>query len=331
MFRQYVKNKYRWLLMFTLCLLVSGTVLYLSGTEMNRLILTAILIIVMYTCFFLSEYNRFRGERLYIDKIEQELDKHFLSHELLKEPDAIEAKGYYELMKLADRDMCNELAANGEQLREYRELIEEWVHEMKTPLTSLELLHSSELYSDTGYELERLKNILEQCLNYIRLDTLEKDYHVETFRICDMLHELIMEERVAIREKGLRILMEITEESSMVSDMKWVRFIFKQLLNNAIKYSKDKGTLTFMNRNEKDMLWIGLKDEGCGIAAEDLPRIYEKGFTGGSDKRNTASGIGLYLVMKCVERMNLKVKVASTLGAGSLFEVGFPIDNISIL
>ncbi|BBF43776.1 two-component sensor histidine kinase [Lachnospiraceae bacterium KM106-2] len=331
MFRQYVKNKYRCLFMFTICLLVSGIVLYLSGTVRSQLILSALLIIVMYVCFFLSEYGRFREERLYIDKIEQELDKHFLAQELLKEPEFIEARGYYELMRLASRDMCNELATNKEQLREYREFIEEWVHELKTPLTSLELLHSAETCSDNGYELERMKYILDQCLNYIRLDTLEKDYRVETFQIDDMLHELIMEERVAIRAKQLRVFVNITEEDSMISDKKWVRFIFKQLLNNAIKYSKDKGTLTFMSRKEMNMLWVGLKDEGIGIVSEDLPRIFEKGFTGGSDKRDAASGIGLYLVSKCAKQMNLKVKVESTPEVGSLFEVGFPNDNISIL
>ena len=157
--------------------------------------------------------------------------------------------------------MCNELAVNREHLREYREFIEEWVHELKTPLTSLELLHSTETCSDDGYELERMKYILDQCLNYIRLDTLEKDYHIEIFLICDMLHELIMEERVAMKAKQLRILIERGEEESVISDMKWVRFIFKQILNNSIKYSRNKGTLTFMTRKEADILWVGLKDE----------------------------------------------------------------------
>lgn len=327
-FREYVKNKSKHLMMVLLCLLAPGVVLFLSGTSLARLILVDLLVVVIYGCFFYWEYLKYKRVRIHIEKIENELGHCYLSHELIKPPEQIEAREYYELLKLANRDMCNVLAENNQQMREYRELIEEWIHEMKTPLTSLSLLCGSEIMGgDAGYELERLKFILDKVLNYIRMDTLEKDYHVENFKICDLLHSLIMEERIAIREKKLCIDVKIKEECNVVSDIKWVRFIFKQLLNNAVKYSNRQGRLTFLQRYDNGILWIGLKDEGSGIAEEDRKRLFEKGFTGGSNQRDTASGIGLYLVKKCADKMNLQLNVVSVQGQGSLFEVGFPVSN----
>lgn len=331
MLGQYIKNKSSNLLIIQLGLLISGMVLLLSGTDYNRVILALLVSEFIYGFFGFYKYNQYLREQRQIELVKRELDKHYLSHELLKKPMNIEAVGYYDLMLLADRDMCNEIARSNQQMKEYREFIEEWIHEMKTPLTSLELLYGEGQDKDADYEMERLKNTLDKCLNFIRMDTLEKDYHVESVLICDILHELIMEEKTAIRGKGLVPVVEIREDSRVLCDAKWIKFVMKQLLNNAVKYSYQEGEITFFERYENDVVWIGIKDEGCGIEAADLPRIFERGFTGSSTKRDSASGIGLYLVKTCVDKMNLEIRVISQTEdehvnsgkRGSIFEISF--------
>lgn len=323
-FSEYIRSKVGQFLMVIICLFSSGTVLFLSGTHIQNILLVDIMILVLYGIYFRCQYLRYKKEYQAVQKISMELDTRYLAHELLKKPEEIEGKMYFDLLKLANHDMCNRVAENKWKLDESKELIEEWIHELKTPLTSLELMKNSSDKSDISYEVERMKYTLDQCLNYIRMDTLEKDYHVENICLCDFLHELIMEERNAIREKGLAVEIQILQNQEVTSDRKWIGFIFKQLINNAIKYNSREGSILFTYRKEKGLIYIGVKDTGCGIAPEDLARIWEKGFTGHGINRDAASGIGLYLVKKCADRMNLKLLVNSVLEEGSVFEVGFP-------
>lgn len=330
-FIQYVKHKKIRIFAFLVCLFVPSIVLYLSGIDLNLLILAALLCIFLYTLFFTLEYKQYKKEKQQVDKVIRNLDLHYLSQELLSEPSAIEAKDYYTLIKLANKDMCDQIALCKSKQREYKELIEEWVHEIKTPLTSLELLYDKHFCPDAEIELEKCKSILDCCLNYIRMDTLEKDYHVESVNISNLLHELIIDNKTSIRAKDLHIDMQIDSTYTLLSDRKWLHFILSQILNNAIKYSNEQGSLTFSIKNEASFVWLGIADTGCGIHSEDLPRIFEKGFTGSTLRRNSASGIGLYLVKNCLDKLNLKSRVHSEPDKGTLFEIGFPVDNISIL
>lgn len=112
----------------------------------------------------------------------------------------------------------------------------------------------------------------------------------------------------------------------MITDEKWLSFVIEQLLSNALKYTKEGSISVFM---EKDILYI--KDTGIGIAKEDLPRIFEKGYTGYNGRRDKrASGIGLYLVKRICDNLNHKIKISSVAGEGTTAALDLSRDKLTV-
>lgn len=205
--------------------------------------------------------------------------------------------------------------------QEQKDYYTTWVHQIKTPIASMHLLLENEdspLGRSVGEELQRIEQYAEMALTYQRMDSVDTDY---VFRSCD-LDRLV---RGAIRRfaaqfirKGIRL--EYTPmEVQVVTDEKWLSFVIEQLLSNALKYTPS-GTVAI--GWEQGQLCI--RDTGIGIAPEDLPRIFDRGYTGStgrSDRR--ASGVGLFLCKRICKNLGHEICVTSVPGKGTTVRLGF--------
>ena len=199
-----------------------------------------------------------------------------------------------------------------------------WVHQIKTPIASMHLQlqgQDSRLCRALQGDLFRIEQYVEMVLTYLRLDTRETDY---VFRPCDidaLTRQCIKKFSAEFIRRGLALEYEPCP-LTVVTDEKWLAFVIEQILSNALKYTKT-GTITVAILPQEKLI---IRDTGIGIAPQDLPRIFENGFTGFNGRTDKkASGIGLYLSKRILDNLGCKIEVISALGKGT--EVGIDLSN----
>ncbi|MCM1237460.1 MAG: ATP-binding protein, partial [Ruminococcus flavefaciens] len=217
---------------------------------------------------------------------------------------------------------------------EYKEYIEQWIHEIKTPITAMRLLcenHRSEIPKQLSksflLELEKTNQYTEQALYYARSEHTQKDYSVREIRLCDVIHQAIAENKHLLLHYNVRIDVKETGHT-VYSDEKWLCFILNQLIVNAVKYRSETPILRFDIEHHNGNTILNIADNGIGIAASELPRIFEKGFTGenGRNAAQNATGIGLYLCKRLCDKLGIGI-TAHSADHRTVFQLSFPIDD----
>lgn len=207
-----------------------------------------------------------------------------------------------------------------------------WVHEMKSPMTAMKLIvEQVEPYSlreKLEKEWMRMFLLLDQKIHETRLSTIEKDNRLEKVSLETIVHQEIRDFRSWCMEKGIGV--ETKElDKTVTSDSKWLGFIVRQILSNAIKYSHENSEIHIFTTNDKDgHLLLHIKDFGVGIKAEDLPRIFQRSYTGTIGRETTAAtGMGLYLAKEAADKLGITLKVVSQVGVGTTMTIQFPLEN----
>lgn len=207
-----------------------------------------------------------------------------------------------------------------------------WIHEIKTPLTAQRLMIDTMPPSPKKRQLElewlRIHLLLDQTLHTLRMSSLEQDLILQQVN----LKEVVIDEIKALQSWFIAHDMEVEIENlqtDVFSDRKWLQIIIRQLLSNAIKYSQKGQKIRIQQgiaRNGHTFLEI--RDYGQGIAAQDIPRIFQRGFTGTIGRKQSAStGMGLYLVKNIADKLNMHIQVDSTLNEGTTIRLFFPLPN----
>ena len=196
-----------------------------------------------------------------------------------------------------------------------------WVHQIKTPIAVMRLRlqeEDSEEHRALETELFRIEQYVEMMLQYIRMESDTNDLVIARYALDDLLREAFRKFAPQFVYKKLKLEYE-TVDLQIVTDKKWFLCILDQLLSNAIKYTPAGGTVRVYLPEERQLC---VEDNGVGIAAEDLPRIFEKGFTGHNGRLGqNSSGLGLFLCKRAAELLSLRLSVISAPGEGSAFYV----------
>ncbi|MBF8808515.1 MAG: sensor histidine kinase [Enterococcus lacertideformus] len=219
--------------------------------------------------------------------------------------------------------------------QDQKDYIDSWVHEIKVPLAASKLLIRSiefdiddQKYTLLENELTKIDEYVEQVLYYARLDSFSRDYLIQEYSIKSIIQPVIRSQANYFIQKKLRY--EIVGDDQMVlTDAKWVAFIFKQILSNAIKYTPDYKEIIISIEKNKQGVSLAIKDSGIGIPKEDLMRIFDKGFTGRNDRlsKTHSTGLGLYLAKSLAEKLGIQLVAHSVEGEGTTMLLFFPILN----
>ena len=224
-------------------------------------------------------------------------------------------------------------ALNAEKLRltdemssRYTDLVEYytvWAHQIKTPIAAMRLIlqgesgdteQNRELYA----ELQRIEQYVEMVLCYLRLDAGSTDYVIKEYDLDDIIRQAVRKYASQFIRRKIR-LEYAPLGCRVLTDEKWLLFVVEQVLSNALKYTKSSGTIS-ITMDEPRLLCI--RDTGIGIAPEDLPRIFEKGFTGYNGRNDKkASGIGLYLCRRICDNLGHKIMALSAVGSGTVIRI----------
>ncbi|KAB7668441.1 sensor histidine kinase [Bacillus sp. B1-b2] len=216
------------------------------------------------------------------------------------------------------------------QLEQEKDELLSWIHEVKTPLTALHLLIQqlsvTDLKAQITYEWLRIHLLLDQQLYHKRITFIENDLYVEYIHLEDLLYDEMKTIQTWCIQKGIGVEINL-EVKEVLTDSKWLAFVLRQLLTNAIKYS-NKSDIIITSYKENGQVHLAIKDEGIGIDIKDMPRIFEKGFTSTSKHHNNyATGMGLYLTKKVTDALDIFIKVESKLLQGSTFTLIFSEKN----
>ena len=238
------------------------------------------------------------------------------------------------LTKIADvfYDKNTELNQAKVQLQEYSDELLAWVHEVKAPLTSINLMldHIEDLTLRRKLENEwlRLHLLVDQQLHQTRLASIEKDNFMTEIELRTVVYKEIRAMQAWCIEKGIGFdVAELTE--AVMTDGKWLAFIIRQILSNAIKYSPaNSEVFIFTEIDATGATLLHIKDAGIGIRKEDLPRIFHKSYTGTAGRESAQStGMGLYLAHNVAQKIGVRITVQSSVGEGSIFTLRFPLQN----
>lgn len=230
-----------------------------------------------------------------------------------------------------NKDELGELRTQNHERAQHTEL---WVHEVKTPLAAAKLvldrMHGPDV-AKLKIELERIEGLVEQALFTARSDTLVNDYLIREVRLADAVGEACKSNMCYLASCGVTLNMQVDPQVTVMADRTWLAFILNQLITNAAKY--DASTITFTTYEEGNegphaCTVLELRDDGCGIPAADVPRVFDRGFTGEVGRAHgSATGMGLFLVARMCAQMGLDVLLASEEGIGTRVQIKFPHDR----
>ena len=215
------------------------------------------------------------------------------------------------------------------QLEEEKDELLSWIHEVKTPLSAMSLIidriENPALKSDLDFEWLRIHMLLDQQLHRKRIAVIESDLYVEEVLLEPLIHEEIRTMKSWCMYKNIGFDIDLREEV-VLTDTKWLSFIVRQLLSNAVKYS-EKSDIYIQSEQQNGQVILSIRDEGQGILSKDIPRIFEKGFTSTVQKDHGATGMGLYLAKQAAESLHIQIKVESQHTVGTSFMLIFPKRN----
>ena len=302
--------------------------LLVCGNSISAVLLILVVwALVLLAGLFLTYWKRKRQMQKLLDMAGQ-LSERYLISEVMELPEQAEDQVYYQLLKMAGKSMLEQIGEVRRERLEYKEYIEQWIHEIKTPITAMKLLcenHRTDWTKELLLELEKTNRFTEQALYYARSEHTEKDYSVREMSLSQVVHQAIADNKYLLLQSGVRL--EVAEMSDTVySDEKWVRFILNQLIANAVKYRSGQPVLLFSARRQQDQVLLVVEDNGIGISSADLPRIFEKGFTGQNGRMvQHSTGIGLYLCKRLCDKLGIGIAVESS-GQGTAISLAFHIN-----
>ena len=243
----YWKNRLPFLLTNLVCMIALTVFLFVIGNSLSAvlLILIAWIVIVSVGLGF-TYWKRKRQMQRLLDMTGQ-LSERYLISEVMELPEQAEDQVYYRILKMAGKSMLEQISEVKRERLEYREYIEQWIHEIKTPITAMKLLcenHRTDWTKELLLELEKTTRFTEQALYYARSEHTEKDYSVREMALSNVVHQAIADNKYLLLQNGVHLKVEEMQDT-VYSDEKWVRFILNQLIANAVKYRSEQPVLHF--------------------------------------------------------------------------------------
>ena len=229
--RQYLKNQLPVLLINLLGMLALALFLIASGNNIQTvLFILVVWLIVLASCLLFFYFSRKKYLNKLLDMTEQ-LEEQYLLPEIMQKPEKADEQVFYQIMKMAEKSMLERIGEVQRERKEYKEYIEQWIHEVKTPITAIKLICENNRCSftrDLMAELENINRFTEQALYYARSEHTENDYSVREIRLSNVVHGAIADNKYLLRQNNVTVTVD-NVEYSIYSDDKWLRFILTSL------------------------------------------------------------------------------------------------------
>ena len=331
----FLKDKFMFLILHVICMGALSAFLRLTGygsTGVTLILIFWTVILALWLFITYRERKRYFDE---IDKILAEVDQRYLLGELMPYSCRLEDRLYNKMMHLSNKSVIEKIRKIEDAQRDYREYIESWVHEIKTPITGIALIcenrrrHEAvtqENLREISLENQKIENCVDKVLYYARMENVYKDFLIQKTDLQKTAEEVLAKNRLLLIRHQVRA--EVHCGDMVYTDGKWISFILNQMLGNSVKYRSESPVFLIYTECEKDGVRLTIEDNGVGILPEELSRIFEKGFTGSNGRSHKqATGMGLYLCKRLCERLEIGLSAQSQPGRGTKMTLDFPVSN----
>ncbi|MBY7142091.1 sensor histidine kinase [Virgibacillus sp. NKC19-3] len=326
MIKAYINERKSWIFLFLFTQLVVILVSYIDASiPLTSGFYIVFLNSLLFIIFFVVRYNKETEFYKSIDEWDKTSDLTSI----------MEAESPFE--KIVENSITTqteqynkEVATHMQNIEEERDDLTSWIHEVKTPITTIKLMieriDDRHLKSQLMNEWLRVHLLLDQQLHQKRIPFIKNDLYMEKTKLEELIYTEIKALRSWCMQKGIGfdVSLEVTE---VQTDAKWLSFMIRQLLTNAVKYSEESDIM-IKSYIANDQIKLQITDSGRGIDPKDISRIFEKGFTSTTKHQDSsATGMGLYLTRKVARSLLMAIEVDSKLGEGTTFTITFPKKN----
>ncbi|QPS30802.1 ATP-binding protein [Clostridium perfringens] len=332
--RDFIKERIVFIIINSLILLFTALLLMVLKVDSFAILFIVIINGAGILIYHIFDYLRKKQYYNEIKENMESLDKKYLISEVIEEGTFTESKLIYDVICKSNKAMNDEIGEFKRGINDYREYIELWVHEIKTPIATCKLLienNESPLTESIGEEVCKLENYIDQALFYTRSNTLEKDYIIKEMSLSSCVNKVLNNNADSLIKKRVKISLGDLEKM-VYSDSKWIEFILGQIISNSIKYmnKEHKELKIYCNENSKYVI-LNIEDNGAGISEKDISRVFDKGFTGENGRKfGKSTGIGLYLCKKLCKKLGLDITLISEEGKFTRVSIIFPINRMMI-
>lgn len=320
--KSYLKKNIKVYILFVVFIAIFFVMFYLYNLPLEALIYTGSF------CFLAALVASFSD---FVNYRESYRKLKFLEENILNDLDAlpksldIRIDYYHKIIEKLYEELEKLTQENRQKNTDMVDYYSMWVHQIKTPIAAMNFLLDNEEVDQKilQQELFKIERYVEMVLTYIRLDSISSDYVITKINLDEVVKDSVKKYATIFINKKIK-LNYVSHETMVISDKKWLSFAFEQILGNSVKYSSAGGEITIETYENK----LVIEDNGIGIKEEDLPRIFEKGFTGFNGRyEKKSSGLGLYLCKKTLDKLGHHIEISSKVGEGTRIEIIFPKED----
>ncbi len=297
-------------------------VAFLYNIRMDALKYALLLVALWLLLYVITEYHRFRKKHLLLERFKKNPQE--CTRELPECRNLLELD-YQELLGIFDEKITELKSEERIRVQDLSDYYGMWVHQIKTPIAAMHILLQSMEEENPGtpelkemkMELFKMEQYVEMVLTYLRMEDMSRDLQFEKVSLDKVLKQSIRKYSQMFILQKIRLDYQPVERN-VLTDEKWLQFVTEQILSNALKYTKNDGMIRIYIEENHGKECLVFEDNGIGIHPEDIPRVFEKGFTGyngRADKKST--GIGLYLCKKIMDKLGHKIRIESEVEKGT--------------
>ena len=311
------------------CLMMS-----VLNCAVHAIILAACVLLCGLAVGLALEYARTRSFDCELSRLSEHLEHPYQAASLMSEPKQSEQRVVYRALQTMGRACATEVACAKSAQDEQREYTEQWVHEIKAPLSAALLVANRVAEPEASQlknEIDRSFYQVDQVLWYARCLSAQTDYRIRSVFLADIVRAVCRSNARFLIERGVSVSLDVPDDLQVFTDEKQAAFIVSQAVVNAAKYGASH--LTFTAQEMQDAagarcVTLTIADDGWGIPEEDVPRVFERGFTGARGRQaGSSTGMGLYLAATLCEKLGLGLSLSSEEGEGPTVELRFPFDE----
>lgn len=322
MFKDYLKKTYSIYLLYLSFICCTFVVFIICQTLTDLIIYMLGIYLFIILVYFFKDYRKYKNHHQNLKYIKEDLD--FLDD--FPQDIYLEEKIYQEMIQQLQKKAFQLSKENQQKYNDMIDYYTKWVHQIKTPIAGLKLIIQND-YPDEKMlvELLKIEQYVNMALQYVRLDHIHHDLSFQKVSLDELVSQEIKKQSLFFFQKNLKVDYQI-KDLQILTDEKWSGFVIEQVLSNDLKYTKE-GSISFYNEGEK----LYIKDSGIGIKESDLPRVFEKGFTGFQGRNDKkASGLGLYLCKNIFDQLGHLISIESKVGQGTTVCLDFSKKEIFI-
>ena len=317
MFAQYIKDKSKLLLLLFLCTCIFAVVFFLYNLPLIPALYGGLLCLFLLFVLGLYDFTRYQRRHKELCRLQKSIVNCTCELPL---PRNLNEKDYHALVEEFDAAYRAQTSKHDAARAEMADFYTLWVHQIKTPIAAMRMLLQEEEGRKNAQllqELFKIERYVELVLGYLRIEDISSDLTLSKYCLEDIVKQAVKKYAPMFIHKKIRIELDALS-IPVLTDEKWLVFVIEQLLSNALKYT-ETSCIQIYAESDKTLV---IADTGIGIAPEDLPRVFEKGFTGFNgrmDKKST--GLGLYLCKKTLDKLHHKIRIFSTPGEGAMVKI----------